>query len=130
MDTPEEPVLQDAFAVREGIEMVPGTVHLVDSECLQDRYARPRPLLCSMLTLPVQGTSGLKHRIGSNADVVLIPQPTSDPDDPLNWSPLRKGYHFWLLIIWGILMSASVNWSGPVWVGILRRTIIPELIIF
>ncbi|KAH8796032.1 major facilitator superfamily domain-containing protein [Hyaloscypha sp. PMI_1271] len=74
--------------------MVPGTVHLVD----------------------MQGTSGLKHRIGSNADVVLIPQPTSDPDDPLNWSPLRKGYHFWLLIIWGILMSASVNWSGPVWV--------------
>lgn len=51
MDTPGEPVLQDAFAVREGIEMVPGTVHLVDSECLQGRYARLRPLLCSMLTL-------------------------------------------------------------------------------
>ncbi|KAE9365729.1 MFS general substrate transporter [Stipitochalara longipes BDJ] len=74
--------------------MVPGTVHLVD----------------------MQGTSGLKRRMGHNADVVLIPQPTSDPDDPLNWSPLRKEYHFWLLIIWGILMSASVNWSGPVWV--------------
>jgi hypothetical protein len=32
MDTPGEPVLQNAFEVREGIEMVPGTVHLVDSE--------------------------------------------------------------------------------------------------
>ncbi|PMD62130.1 uncharacterized protein K444DRAFT_628128 [Hyaloscypha bicolor E] len=94
MDTPGEPILQNAFEVREGIEMVPGTVHLVD----------------------MQGTSVLKHRIGNNADIVLVPQPTSDPDDPLNWSPLRKGYHFWLLIIWGVLMSASVNWSGPVWV--------------
>jgi len=31
MDNPGEPA-QDAFEVREGIEMVPGTVHLVDSE--------------------------------------------------------------------------------------------------
>jgi hypothetical protein len=23
-------------------------------------------------------------------DIILIPQPSSDPDDPLNWSTLRK----------------------------------------
>jgi hypothetical protein len=78
----------------------------------------------------VQGTSSLKHRIGNNEDVVLIPQPTSDPDDPLNWSPLRKEYHFWLLIIWGILMAASVNWSGPVWVRVFKPFFpTPKLII-
>lgn len=25
-----------------------------------------------------------------NSDIVLIPAPSSDPDDPLNWSPRRK----------------------------------------
>jgi len=25
-----------------------------------------------------------------NSDIVLIPTPSSDPDDPLNWSPGRK----------------------------------------
>ncbi|KUJ15419.1 MFS general substrate transporter [Mollisia scopiformis] len=75
--------------------MVPGTVEFVD----------------------VQGTSRrLKNRRGADTDVVLIPQPSSDPDDPLNWSRFRKEYHFWLLIVWGILVAASVNWSGPVWV--------------
>lgn len=49
--------------------------------------------------------------------MVLIPQPTQSPDDPLNWSRARKEYHFWLLWIWGFIAAVSVNWSGPVWVG-------------
>jgi len=73
--------------------MVPGTVHLVD----------------------LQGTTTLKHQSGAKSDVLLIPQPTTDPEDPLNWRTFRKEYHFWLLIIWGTLAAASVNWSGPVW---------------
>lgn len=32
MDDPGELAQQDGFEMREGIEMVPGTVHLVDSE--------------------------------------------------------------------------------------------------
>ena len=27
---------------------------------------------------------------GKDRDIVLIPAPSSDPDDPLNWSPRRK----------------------------------------
>ncbi len=48
---------------------IPGTIHLVDLE----------------------GTIHAKHA-GSAAlhDVVLVPAPSSDPDDPLNWSPARK----------------------------------------
>jgi MFS family permease len=45
---------------------VPGTVHLVDLE--HSLHA--------------------KHAKGS--DVVLVPSPSDDPDDPLNWSPRRK----------------------------------------
>lgn len=48
--------------------VVPGTVHLVDLE----------------------GTLQAKHASGGNSDVVLVPAPSNDPDDPLNWSPRRK----------------------------------------
>lgn len=44
---------------------IPGTVHLVDLEH----------------TLETRHVSG---------DIVLVPVPSNDPDDPLNWSPKRK----------------------------------------
>lgn len=47
---------------------VPGTVHLVDLE----------------------GTMHAQHAKGGRRDVVLVPAPSDDPDDPLNWSPSRK----------------------------------------
>ncbi|KIX08469.1 uncharacterized protein Z518_03125 [Rhinocladiella mackenziei CBS 650.93] len=47
-------------------ESIPGTVHLVD-------------LTHSMHTLHA-----------GSGDVVLVPTPSKDPDDPLNWSPRRK----------------------------------------
>ncbi|ODV91957.1 hypothetical protein CANCADRAFT_30239 [Tortispora caseinolytica NRRL Y-17796] len=48
-------------------EVIPGTVHQVD----------------------LQGTLNVKHEAG-HKDIVLIPQPTRDPEDPLNWSKNRK----------------------------------------
>ena len=47
---------------------VPGTMHLVD----------------------VQGVLRDKHAKGRNHDVILVPTPSKDPNDPLNWSPWRK----------------------------------------
>lgn len=47
--------------------VVPGTVHLID----------------------VQHTLMTRHA-GKENDIVLIPTPSSDPDDPLNWSTRRK----------------------------------------
>ncbi|CAD6569270.1 MAG: hypothetical protein ASARMPRED_002697 [Alectoria sarmentosa] len=57
---------------------VPGTVHLVD----------------------IEGTLRAKHASGGQNDVVLIPAPSDDPDDPLNWSAKRK---------WLSTASISVN---------------------
>lgn len=48
--------------------LVPGTLHLVDLE----------------------GILRAKHASGSESDIVLIPAPSEDPDDPLNWSAERK----------------------------------------
>ena len=47
---------------------VPGTIHLVD----------------------IEGTLRAKHASGGQNDIVLIPAPSDDPDDPLNWSAKRK----------------------------------------
>ena len=49
-------------------QYVPGTIHLVDLE----------------------GSLNAKHASGSQRDIVLVSSPSSDPDDPLNWSPKRK----------------------------------------
>jgi hypothetical protein len=45
---------------------VPGTVHLVDLD------------------------HSIHARHAGNGDIILDPAPSSDPDDPLNWSPRRK----------------------------------------
>ncbi|TGO39040.1 hypothetical protein BHYA_0062g00450 [Botrytis hyacinthi] len=47
---------------------IPGTVHLID----------------------LDGTLLTKHASGSAKEVVLVPPPSSHPDDPLNWSPKHK----------------------------------------
>ena len=54
------------------LDVVPGTVHLVD--------------------LAGQETRGQHDSNKSN--IVLVPQPSKDPEDPLNWSRRRK---FWSL---------------------------------
>ncbi|EXJ91617.1 hypothetical protein A1O3_00167 [Capronia epimyces CBS 606.96] len=49
-------------------DVVPGTVHLVD----------------------LAGNLRVKHQEGGDKEIVLLPQPTSEYDDPLNWSKRRK----------------------------------------
>ncbi|TWU71187.1 hypothetical protein ED733_001573 [Metarhizium rileyi] len=55
---------------------VPGTVHLVD----------------------LDRTAAAPHA-GNDNDIILVPKPSSDPDDPLNWSPSRKRLHLVCLIL-------------------------------
>jgi hypothetical protein len=50
------------------VDNVPGTVHLVDLE---------HTLLA-------------RHAGNGAGDIVLVPTPSDDPDDPLNWAPRRK----------------------------------------
>ncbi|KAF2453980.1 serine/threonine kinase 16 [Lineolata rhizophorae] len=51
----------------------------------------------------------LKHGSGRFAHIVLIPQPTDDPNDPLNWPTWRKDF---ILFIVG-LSAAVVGAYGP-----------------
>ncbi len=54
------------------MEHVPGTV------LLDDRSAHAEDV-----------AGGLKHGTGRNAHIVLSPQPSGDPNDPLNWYVLE-----------------------------------------
>jgi hypothetical protein len=44
-----------------------------------------------------QQTARLKHGTGKNSHIVLAPQPSEDPNDPLNWSFAKK--HLVLAVI-------------------------------
>ncbi|KAI9371909.1 major facilitator superfamily domain-containing protein [Aspergillus egyptiacus] len=65
---------------------IPGTVRLVDLE----------------------GTSNRKHAEG-DSDIILIPRPTNDPNDPLNWSPRRKLTASLMHIVWVLFGAGIIN---------------------
>ncbi|KAF8542748.1 MFS transporter [Trichophaea hybrida] len=54
-----------------------------------------------------QGVAGI-HFVENESNQVLVPQPSNNPDDPLNWSPLWKG-----IILVSMFMIAFVNAFGP-----------------
>lgn len=69
---------------------IPGTVHLVD----------------------VEGYLDVKKDKNSG-NIILQPQPSSNPNDPLRWSKSKKHQQFWLLWIWSFTLAVAVNFWGP-----------------
>jgi hypothetical protein len=72
---------------------VPGTVYLYDENQSQAS----------------QDVSFLKHGKGKHSKIILAPQPSDDPNDPLNWSSFEKHT---ILAILGL--GAIVCGAGPV----------------
>lgn len=66
-----------AFGILEDhvLPHVPGTVHLEEKERQESAAHAARHL---------------KHGTGRDKDIVLAPQPSDDPNDPLNWSWTKK----------------------------------------
>ncbi|EPQ53290.1 MFS general substrate transporter [Gloeophyllum trabeum ATCC 11539] len=48
----------------------------------------------------------LKHGKGRNAHVMLVPQPTDDPNDPLNWPQWKKHMVFFVLVYGTVICGA------------------------
>jgi MFS family permease len=46
------------------------------------------------------------------SEITLIPQPSSDPDDPLRWSPARRYWHATLVCFIAALTAATANDAG------------------
>ena len=54
--------------------------------------------------------SGLRKGKGKDQDVVLVPQPSDDPNDPLNWQVREKR-----LILWTVgVVAALIHAFGPI----------------
>ena len=55
-------------------------------------------------------THDLKHGTGKDAHIVLSPQPSEDPNDPLNWPMWRKELIIVILSL-GAMLHAGTNVS-------------------
>lgn len=69
----------------------PGTIHLVD----------------------IDNILNVKKQEGKNLNVILNPQPSSNPNDPLRWSQRKKYFQFGLLWFWGFMLAVLANFGGP-----------------
>jgi hypothetical protein len=73
-------------------DYIPGTVHLVD----------------------LQGTIHARHAEGGKHDIVLVPAPSANPDDPLNWTPRRKLLSLFCLSMYASIYNIRCSCTRPV----------------
>ncbi|KAI2413259.1 hypothetical protein LOZ41_003332 [Ophidiomyces ophidiicola] len=78
-------------------DLVPGTVHLVD----------------------VAGEAANSKR---EKDIVLVPRPSADPEDPLNWTRRRKLLHMAMLFIYTLGVGIPTTLQYSVLADITRDT--------
>ncbi|GAO15634.1 uncharacterized protein UV8b_04815 [Ustilaginoidea virens] len=66
----------------------------------------------TVLLVDLDHTAAAPHA-GRQHDIILVPTPSSDPNDPLNWSPARKRLHLICLIVYVFFngMALSVVYS-------------------
>lgn len=50
-----------------------------------------------------------------DSEIILFPQPSADPNDPLNWPSWRKHLHFGILFFFGLILAAASNFVGPIY---------------
>ncbi|KAK2069195.1 hypothetical protein P8C59_003798 [Phyllachora maydis] len=74
-----------ATAVEDAEDVVPGTVYLVD----------------------LHGRTKAKHAGGGHRDILLVPAPSSDPDDPLNWAPSRKALSMACMCVYTLMVGIA-----------------------
>lgn len=62
------------------------------------------------------GTVRLERLLGgTDAEIILQPRPTNDPNDPLNWPQWRKYLNFGLATFYALMAFAQINATTPTW---------------
>ena len=90
----------DGSAVDVRIGHVPGTV------LLNDHAAQTQDF-----------TQTLKHGTGRSSEIVLSPQPSEDPNDPLNW-PMWKKELIVIILSLGAMLNAGTNVCSPIFIDV------------
>ncbi|EJT99823.1 MFS general substrate transporter [Dacryopinax primogenitus] len=83
------------------LEHVPGTSFINDTNPLHvhgGEAGHPQDIIVD--------TGRLKHATGRNSHIILVPQPSDDPNDPLNWPWWKKELLFWPMIFAAGLVGA------------------------
>ena len=80
-----------SFIDRSNLQNVPGTVLLNDTAGHAEEAAHD-----------------LKHGTGRDSHIILSPQPSEDPNDPLNWAKWRKEVIIAILSL-GAMLNAGTN---------------------
>lgn len=93
------------------LEHVPGTALLTDVIEANQQHRRGG-----------LNTSFLKHGKGRDADVVLVPQPSRSPNDPLNWPLWKKDLMLFFISVntavvgaWGPMISPGYAQMAEEW---------------
>jgi MFS family permease len=84
----------ETTTTRPDIDFLPGTAYLVESDSHNE-------------------TSHLQR----HGDIILVPQPTTSPNDPLNWPSARKYWHVFLVCFITGLTAATSNDAGSAQYG-------------
>ncbi|KAF2447159.1 MFS general substrate transporter [Karstenula rhodostoma CBS 690.94] len=87
---------------------------------LEDKHLHHVPatvILAEEENQRTEATAGLKHGTGKDADVVLIPQPSEDPNDPLNWSTAKK-----------LVIMAVISYGSILYAAVLAPLLSPALV--
>lgn len=62
------------------------------------------------------GTVRLEKLLGgSQAEIILQPRPSSDPNDPLAWPKWRKYLNFGLATFYAVMAFGQINATTPTW---------------
>ncbi|CAK9438689.1 uncharacterized protein LODBEIA_P29130 [Lodderomyces beijingensis] len=79
-------------------EFIPGTLNIysqeIDHEVNKDKYG---------------GDTGDLPRVKTKGNIILFPQPSDSPNDPLNWPSWKKIYNFAILVFITALTAATSN---------------------
>ncbi|KAI0652733.1 MFS general substrate transporter [Trametes meyenii] len=97
-------ILEDRY-----LEEVPGTGLLSDQGIVHGHE------------VAIDAARHLKRGTGRHAHVVLIPQPSDDPRDPLNWPRWKKEACFWTLAFAASLDGALSPMVGPGYVLLSKQ---------
>ncbi|KAL1950905.1 hypothetical protein VTO73DRAFT_54 [Trametes versicolor] len=91
------------------LDRVPGTGLLSDQRIVDGH------------SVAIDEAKHLKRGTGKYAHVVLIPQPSDDPSDPLNWPRWKKEACFWTLAFAASLDGALSPMVGPGYVLLAKQ---------
>ncbi len=80
-----------------GIQEPKHETHVAGTVLLDDAYSSS-----------TRNTQTLKHSTGSDAHIILAPQPSNDPNDPLNWSYFERHLILGILCFGTIVHGATL----------------------